>query len=133
MTTDALSRFGKLLMREVRDASISEWDKTLRGEMKDADSRRLHAMKAQLGEDCAAFTEKLIPAIVDTVLHHLLWTLETSDSLTLQLHAGDITCENLAAASDGLAGEVYGDKGWRARFSQERIVDSGSQALPNVD
>ena len=61
---------------------------------------------------------QLIPCVVDTVLHHLLWTSEQDSDLQLGIRMG-VVMENLGGISDGLPGELYTQEGWIARYSKE--------------
>jgi hypothetical protein len=63
--------------------------------------------------------KRLVPKIVDTSLHHLLWTLEQNESLELTIYDGTKK-ENIAEISDGLTGELYTEDGWIYRFSNKR-------------
>jgi hypothetical protein len=119
----ALDLFGKLLMQRVRDESIEEWDKTLDGRMKAPSLRRIHREFAGLEPSAQAFISRLIPQVVDTTLHYLLWTLEQEDTVRVAVEAGDESVPDLSEVSDGLSGEVYGEEGWFARFSSQRHLD----------
>lgn len=120
---EALDTLGRILMTRVRDKSVSEWDRIVAGEMKDASSRQIHSDLHQLGDASAAMVSRLIPAVVDTVIHHLLWTLEQEQRLDLVVRLEKASVSNLRDVSDGLPGELYTEEGWIARFSRERRGD----------
>lgn len=52
----------------------------------------------------------LVPKIVDTTLHHLLWMLEQEESLELMVN-DEIKKEIINEISDGLSGELYTEDG----------------------
>ena len=61
----------------------------------------------------------LVPDIADTVLHHLLWTLEQTECVQIGISLENQDVKDLKQVSDGLAGELYSKEGWIARFSKE--------------
>ena len=63
-----------------------------------------------------AFIEGLLPEIVETVLHHLLWTLEQVEDVNISVHLPNGVVPSLREVSDGLAGELYD---WIPRFSSQ--------------
>src|SRR6266508_2720070 len=116
MTRKGLDKFGETLMTHVRDEAIADWDMIIEGKMKDALSQRIARAVAKSPEQ-KALIHQLIPQIVDTTLHHLLWTLEQDNSLELQVHEESGETTNIAEESDGLAGDLYD---WLPRFSKQR-------------
>src|SRR5512138_1067219 len=109
-------------MQRVRDEAISDWDMILDGRMKDEHSQRLRGEFARLDLQAQAFISTLVPQIVDTTLHHLLWTLEQVDTVRVAVETADEPVPDIKEVSDGLSGEVYGPDGWMARFSSQRRV-----------
>ena len=67
--------------------------------------------------------------MVDTTLLHLLWTLDQLDILKVLLSDTDGTTCDIKELSDGLPGELYGDRGWIKRFRRNRIHDFTSAAF----
>jgi hypothetical protein len=117
MNQTALDRFGELLMSRVRDEAIVDWDMILTGQMKDRDSQRISNAIDQLSPSVKALISELVPQIVDTALHHLLWTIEQNDTVEVRVQGIDGGEVNIAEASDGLSGELYD---WLPRFSKQR-------------
>jgi hypothetical protein len=120
MSENPLDKLGELLMTRVRDKAIGDWDRILDGRMKGATAERARAELAADGGDHGAILHRLIPRIVDTTLHHLLWTLEQERSLNLAVDAEGAVVSSVREASDGLSGELYGRRGWIVRYSGER-------------
>jgi hypothetical protein len=112
----ALDEFGKFLIARVRDKAIAEWDKIAAGKMKGMTADSLRPAFAKLGDAERALIYRLIPKIVDTTLHHLLWAIEQNERITLAMEARGSSI-NLAQVSDGLPGDLIG---WIERFSDER-------------
>lgn len=122
MNQEALDHFGDLLAKRVRDEAISDWDMILNGQMKDAESAEIagRLTKLNLSDSQRAFIIDLIPRVVDTTLHHLLWTLEQEDTVDVAVKTPEGVVPSLRDASDGLAGELYG---WIPRFSRQRYEE----------
>lgn len=118
MSEQALDRFGEVLMRQVRDEAISDWHMILDGKMKDAESQEIRSRLDQAGVNRIQLEiiRQLVHRIVDTTLHHLLWTLEQEKSIDVSVRLGEEVIGSLRDLSDGLAGELYN---WAPRFSKE--------------
>ena len=117
---EAMDRFGMFLMRRVRDHAIIEWDMIVAGKMKSAGAREMQERIKDLSADAVAVIQDVIPQIVDSTLHQLLWGLEEAEDISIDVD--DV--RNLNSVSDGLAGELYSSDGWLSRFSQQRIVEA---------
>ncbi|MDF2859636.1 MAG: hypothetical protein K0Q87_5487 [Neobacillus sp.] len=61
----------------------------------------------------------VVPKIVDTTLHHLLWTFEQNELIDINVANGDSKQISIKEISDGLAGELYTEDGWISRFSDK--------------
>jgi hypothetical protein len=118
MKSGALDLFGELLMKKVRDESIEMSDRIIEGKM--TDRRLSYVNNLLLENEDNELIRALIPRIVDITLHHLLWTIEQEESIdVLSLdETGHMT--SIRKISDGLPGELYTDRGWIARYSQQR-------------
>lgn len=120
MNNNYLEHFGDYLMRSVRDVSIEHWDAVLSGRMKDRKSQELYSIARELSDEANAFARELIPQIVDHTIHSLLQSLDEEDSIKVAVILASGQCENIGDISDGLAGELYTDRGWIKKFSRER-------------
>lgn len=118
MSQVALDKFGQLLMKRVRDEAVTDWKMMIDGRMKGASAEKVREFLGRLSEADKKLFSQLIPGVVDTVLHHLLWTVEQESDLYVGVET-DNGIENLREISDGLPGELYSDEGWIARFSKE--------------
>ena len=115
-----IDEFGKILIQSVRDKSILDWDMILDGRMKSERARRIQKELLSYDDNDKKILQEIIPQIVDTTLHHLLWTLEQSDSISVAIQTDKDSISNIKNESDGLAGELYSEDGWIARFSKQR-------------
>ncbi len=120
MQDEPLDRLGQILMGRVRDKAIADWDRILDGRMKGETAELVRSELGAVAPGAKTFLHWVLPRIVDTTLHHLLWTLEQERSLRLGVEAEGSSVPDVSAVSDGLAGELYGSKGWIARFSAQR-------------
>jgi len=117
LDNEALDRFGELLVRRVWDPSIWEWTETLHGRMKGETAEQLRPDLSRLDRRQISFIERLLPEIIDTVLHNLLWMLEQEEDVDISVQLPNGTVPSLRDVSDGLAGELYD---WIPRFSSKR-------------
>ncbi len=120
MSKEALDVFGSLLMRRVRDRTISEWDKIVDGQMKGLTAEHVQEILVPFDAQQVEALHQLIPRIVDTSLHYLLWMLEQEKSVSISVRTDTEVVPNLQEISDGLAGELYGQRGWITKFSKQR-------------
>lgn len=120
MSKASLDLFGRILMTRVRDEAISDWKMIFDGRMKGDIAARVRNNLASFSEEQRAVILCLVPDIVDTVLHHLLWTFEQEEGIRIGVTVGNDDIPSLKDVSDGLAGELPSDEGWIARFSREK-------------
>lgn len=118
MSQVALDRFGELLMKKVRDEAITDWMMMIDGRMKGDTANKVRELLENVSEADRLLIMQLIPGVVDTVLHHLLWTAEQESDLRIGIRIDD-AIEELRDISDGLPGELYTENGWISRFSTE--------------
>ncbi|MFG0292013.1 MAG: hypothetical protein ACF8MJ_02540 [Phycisphaerales bacterium JB050] len=124
MSNEFLDAFGKLLITQVRDYTIADWDEYLDGVQKSAAGPEVNAAIARMSDKERASIKTILPGIVDSVLHNMLFLLESDETLTLTVSTDNGTSESIAEVSDGLAGELPTADGWIARFSSERHYES---------
>jgi hypothetical protein len=120
MSAQPLEKFGEILITRVRDKAISDWDRIISGKMKGDTARQVAAELQGVSPEVTEVLSKMIPRIVDTTLHHLLWTLEQQPNVRVSVELEGESVRSVREASDGLSGELYGRRGWIARFSGER-------------
>ncbi|WP_430510840.1 epimerase [Gottfriedia solisilvae] len=115
MSKNGLDLFGKLLMNNIRDEAIDDWERIIEGKMRDEESQNIYKM---LSDNERELVKSLIPKIVDTTIHHLLWTIEQEEFIKVKVNDGT-QYRNINKISDGLAGELYTEDGWISRFSKK--------------
>jgi hypothetical protein len=115
---EVLDEFGAALVA-ARDEAIGVVDRFLAGE--DPSDRGM-TLRERLGGGISPEAARTYRAIaidaIDETLHQVLWLFERSEQfdITARLESGEIL--SLRDASDGLAGELYTEDGWLARFSR---------------
>jgi hypothetical protein len=121
VASEALDELGTFLMRNVRDTAIRASRLTVDGKMHGAAADAAGAILKD-NQDCREAVGKLVPMIVDEVLHALLYGIQESQSIRLLLTV-DGQAVNAADISDGLQGEPWSNRGWIARFSAYKEPD----------
>jgi hypothetical protein len=112
-----LDTFGRFVMEKLRDKAFDTADLTLKGHWKAPRLSKLQKELARLKEEQRDLARRLVRSVVDSAIHDFLFALQEANDLeqSVQIIAhGD----NVAAKSDGLQGEPFGDQGWQARFSR---------------
>ena len=117
MSKDDLDRIGELLVANVRDPSVRDIRNVLLGRSKGDDPDRIRQVLGDIDDATLARFSTVIPDFVDQVIHNLCAMLEEQEALDLVLHT-DTGSVEASRHSDGLAGELYGDYGWLARFGK---------------
>ena len=120
---DSFDRFGRFLMKFVRDQSISEWRRIIDGHMKDETSLFIKKQLDDFSEKNVVFIRDLIPEIVDTTIHYLLFGIEQNDDIEIVVEDENGARTRMSEESDGLAGELYSSDGWIAQFSNEDVFN----------
>lgn len=115
-----LDIFGAFLMTRVRDEAIKDWDFIIDGKMKDARGQRIYQQVKELRPEDRELLRSVVAQVVDTTLHHLLWSLEDAKEVKVAVHTPEAYVPDIASRSDGLAGELYTEDGWIERFSRQR-------------
>jgi len=118
MNNEHLDYFGRILIKNVRDEAIEHWDNILTGKMKGQESQKIHQdIINNINKEQIELLQNLLPQVVDTTLHYLLWTIEQEVSIKLSIHLDQSPPLELRNISDGLPGELYSEDGWICRFS----------------
>ncbi|XZE21316.1 hypothetical protein SH449x_001216 [Pirellulaceae bacterium SH449] len=112
-----LDKFGESLVHEVRDISVAVALKSLRGQMKSDESKELHRELSLIPENTRLLIEKYATEMIDSTIHNFLAFFEGSQDFLLTSKEDGDELIDLNEISDGLAGELFTEEGWIARFS----------------
>lgn len=118
MSEKALDNFGEILIREVRDKTIMNWKKMLDGRMKGNTAQQVIEKLDCFTDQQIKILEWMLCKFADNQLHNLLFMLEENSNIDLTIDESGKK-QNIRELSDGLAGELYTEDGWIARFSKE--------------
>ncbi|MDQ6423622.1 hypothetical protein RB620_29865 [Paenibacillus sp. LHD-117] len=112
---NALDKFGKLVMKDLRDSSISYFDKLIEGKWKAPSLQNLQNDLKIFNEDQINIIRRALVSSLDTGIHDFLFRLqnEEEDGVIIEVNG-----QNLAELSDGLNGELFTEDGWYHRFSE---------------
>lgn len=113
-----LEKFGNILITQVRDQAITQYDKTVAGKM-------ISDISPTLSKDLSNFTEeqlllirKLIVGSIDSVIYNFLWMLEDNEDEIELIYSDETKKININQLSDGLSGEIFTEDGWIAKYSK---------------
>ena len=120
MKKNSLDVFGQLLMKYVRDETVSTWDRMIDGQLKGLTAQEVSKKTSDLSEEQLEVIKWMTPKIIDEGLHNLLFMFEECEELFLGLAKEKGRYEDIKEKSDGLSGELYTEDGWIKRFSKER-------------
>lgn len=116
MEASELDDFGRTLIQALRNEGLDEWSRIVDGRLKGERAKEIRALIA--GPSEAALVLQIVPCVIDSVLHNLLNLIDTDPRLTVGFQTGSELIPDIREVSDGLAGELYGDEGWIARFAE---------------
>jgi len=118
-TEPALEYFGRVLIAEVRDATIEKYEMIADGTLKSDRASELKEKLALFSDEQEMAVRELVVSAVDDAIHNLLWMLEeNADEINLTCRVPEAAeKKNVSDLSDGLCGELYSQDGWIARFS----------------
>lgn len=112
-----LDKFGEFLMQRFRDAAVQKHVLLQQGHWKAPALQSLQGEINKLPEATKSLLLRCVVDAVDTGIHDFLLALQESHDLGSGIEV-IVDDHNVAATSDGLHGELFGERGWYARFSQ---------------
>jgi hypothetical protein len=118
MSNEALDRFAQLMMAQVRDNVIDDWNAILNGKMKGPTGRRVQAAIETFSPDqINKIRDTILPDIIDSCLHDLFLTLDGFEEMLVQFD-DESRPANIIDRNDSLQNQLFGPEGWIARYSQ---------------
>lgn len=114
---DPVEKFGQLVVAQLRDRAIDHADGLLAGRWKAPGLLPLQTALAELSPNQKELIRRVLKNSLDSGIHDFLFAIgEAHDSQ--QGIAIIVDGHDVAALSDGLQGEPFGDEGWFAKFSK---------------
>ena len=121
---EALDKFGRLLVERGRDSTIQQWDNIVEGRSKAPIRKKWGDNFARLSPEAQEFVHAIIPEIVDSTLHYMLWMLEDPYiGVKMSVETSQGIVPDINEISPSLGGHPFSEYGWIARFSKERLSD----------
>lgn len=112
-----LDKFGKFFVRNLRDRMIYDLDMLLRGAWKAPGAKELQEKISRFSETDKEVIGEIAEHIITAGMHDLLFAFqeEADGDGEIQVLVGG---SEIAKLSDGMHGELFGNQGWIARFSE---------------
>lgn len=110
-------QFGQFVISKLRDGPLDRIDAVLSGTTKFPRLRPLSEAVATMTQDQREVVRRCVRMALDQGLHDFLFALGESHDMEKGIEVL-IDGENIAEQSDGLAGELFGENGWFARYSK---------------
>ena len=114
---EPLDKFGEFFVRNTRDKMLSDLDMLLRGAWKAPDLQHLQQKIAQFTDAEKEVIREMMEHIATGGMHDLLFALQEQADADGAVRVFVDGAEP-AKLSDGMHGEIFGDRGWIARFSE---------------
>ena len=114
---EPIEKFGAFFVQNLRDKMLDNLEMLLQGKWKAPELRELQRKLARLNEYDKKTLRDLVERIITGGMHDLLFALqeEADNDGKIRLLVDD---KEIAKLSDGLHGEIFGEKGWIVRFSK---------------
>ncbi|MGY3778402.1 hypothetical protein [Isobaculum melis] len=114
MENQGLNLFGEKFMKEVRDASFKKMQWLKDGQAKAPAALLLQEQLKRFTDEEQAFIFRLIKESVDeTIFNTLFFFEENQEAIEISVEG-----QSLVELSDGLAGELFSEDGWIAKYSE---------------
>ena len=122
MAQSSLDKFGKLVIRNLRDSGLEFFDGLTQGRWKAPELSDLQAELGKLAQRERDIVRCCVDRVLSTAMHDFLFALVESHHRNGNIDVV-IDGKSVIEESDGLDGEPYGEEGWIARFSKyKRLV-----------
>jgi hypothetical protein len=113
-TENRLDKFGKFLVKNLRDTGISKAEGLLNGAWKAPALISLQTELGKLSDAQKEIVKKTVINSIDTAIHDFLFALQERADFDNDIQI-IVDGENVAEISDGIHGEAYADEGWYAK------------------
>ncbi|WP_342562790.1 epimerase [Paenibacillus sp. FSL R7-0345] len=125
--SENMNTFGELLINQVRDRTIEQWEKVLTGQIKSKRAVSVYEeARLKLDSPALEMVTGLVSQIVDSTLHNFLSLCEQEEKIKILFKTYDIEKAeetNIVEISDGLAGELYTEDGWILKYSKKPYIE----------
>jgi hypothetical protein len=115
--SDALDKFGRLLIEAILDRSMDNFNLLRHGGLKAKSAQKLQAEFAKLPEETVNVVDAVVLRLLTGAVHDFLFALQDAHDrdLGVEIHVDGVDVVN---ESGMLQGECFGETGWISRFSR---------------
>ncbi|MFK2379646.1 hypothetical protein ACIXN9_09915 [Bacteroides fragilis] len=113
---NTLNEFGEVLISEIRDKTLMNFEKIITGVLKGETNQTLYKQISVMSLADQETLKRIVYRMVDLTIHNTLFLFEESEDNWV-ISNPILGIENLSELSDGLSGELYGGNGWIAKYS----------------
>ena len=121
---EPLDNFGEFFVRNTRDKMLFDLDMLLRGAWKAPGLQELQAKLSRFSDDEKEVIRQMVEKIATGGMHDLLFALQEHADVDGSVRVFVDGVEP-AKLSDGMHGEIFGEDGWIARFSEYPYRENG--------
>ena len=114
---DAVDKFGRFVMGNLRDRGIDFFDALVGGRWKAPALKQLQEELAQMTDAQRAVIRRTVVRTLDAAIHDFLFALQESHDQRTGIQL-TVDGEDVAELSDGLQGEPFGSNGWQGNYSK---------------
>ena len=115
--SEGLDKFGEFITVHLRDNALLDAEVLLEGKAKAPGLQVLQDALSGLGENEKEVVRQMVEHSVTTGLHDFLFAIQEESENEGRIRV-TVDGEDVAALSDGIHGEIFGDDGWMARYSE---------------
>ncbi|WP_407539486.1 hypothetical protein Q0M94_15110 [Deinococcus radiomollis] len=120
MNDELLDQLGQIIIQDVRDTAITNWDGYLEGKFKGTYAQKMYTLLSTADKATQDLIRDLIPRVVDETLIIFLQTLDRrTDKLELTVKNSEKNFSVYGFTED-LSSEYETQGGWLERFSRQR-------------
>ena len=119
---ERLDRFGRFLVRNLRDRMLYDLEMVLRGQWKTPDLQNLQKRLSGLSAQDHATVREMVGRVITAGMHDLLFALQEESDAKGSIRV-TVDGHDVARLTDGLHGEIFGEDGWIVRFSEYPAED----------
>lgn len=121
---EPLDKFGSFMVRKLHDRMHYDLEMLLRGAWKAPAAQRLQIEISEFSETEKGTIRKIAHHIIISGMHDLLFALQEEADAEGSIRVL-VDNSEVAKDSDGMHGEIFGDKGWIAKFSEYKNENGG--------
>lgn len=112
-----LDKFGEFFIRHLRDNSVEYLQLMLEGRLREPRLQSLQSWVSSLSPDLKLVVREVVDELLTNAMHDILFAFQEAHDNKSGIEI-IVDGQPIAELSDGLHGEIFGEKGWIVRFSK---------------